>query len=104
MADLALTNFIEMRDKVAEPKFLERKKIEKDLGLMFPGIFNSVYEMVSFSQTPYHTAIRSQEAQDKLLERIMHEGDFYELRNQEGFQKQLAAWMTEYENDIAAIE
>lgn len=103
VADLALANFIEMRDKVAEPSFLERKKIEKDLGLMFPGIFNSVYEMVSFSQTPYDTAIRSQKAQDKLLERIMHEGDFYTLRNEESFQKKLAAWMSEYEDDIAAI-
>jgi kynurenine 3-monooxygenase len=103
VADLALANFIEMRDKVAEPSFLERKKIEKDLGLMFPGIFNSVYEMVSFSQTPYDTAIRSQKAQDKLLERIMNTGDFYTLRNEEPFQKQLATWMSEYQNDIAAI-
>lgn len=103
VADLALANFIEMRDKVAEPQFLERKKIEKDLGLMFPGIFNSVYEMVSFSQTPYNTAIRSQQAQDKLLERIMNAGDFYTLRNQENFQQQLAGWMTEYDHDIAQI-
>ena len=32
VASLALMNFIEMRDKVADPKFLERKKIEKELG------------------------------------------------------------------------
>src|SRR5690606_32051792 len=57
VADLALMNFIEMRDKVADPKFLERKKIEKDLGLRFKGRFNSVYEMVSFSHTPYSYAL-----------------------------------------------
>ncbi|HNB81737.1 MAG TPA: NAD(P)/FAD-dependent oxidoreductase, partial [Chitinophagaceae bacterium] len=49
VAELALQNFIEMRDKVADPVFLERKRIEKQLGLLFPGQFNSVYEMVSFS-------------------------------------------------------
>lgn len=48
VADLALQNFIEMRDLVADPLFLTRKKIEKQLGLLYPTQFNSVYEMVSF--------------------------------------------------------
>src|SRR5690606_21136554 len=36
VADLALINFIEMRDRVADPVFLERKKIEKELGRLYP--------------------------------------------------------------------
>src|SRR5690606_27271617 len=64
VADLALINFVEMRDKVADPVFLERKKIEKDLGLRYAGRFNSVYEMVSFSHTPYADALQCMEAQN----------------------------------------
>ena len=52
VAQLALLNFVEMRDKVADPAFLERKKIEKELGRRYPDKFISVYEMVSFSHTP----------------------------------------------------
>ena len=40
VADLALQNFIEMRDLVADPAFLERKRIEKQLGLRYPEQFN----------------------------------------------------------------
>lgn len=75
VGELALQNFIEMRDKVADPRFLERKKWEKELGLRYPGKFNSVYEMVSFSHTPYHTALQCTRAQDVLLERILNVGD-----------------------------
>ncbi len=78
VADLALKNFIEMRDLVADPIFLERKKIEKDLGLRFPEKFNSVYEMVSFSTNSYHKALQCQSAQDILLQQIMQLGNYWE--------------------------
>jgi kynurenine 3-monooxygenase len=103
VADLALQNFIEMRDLVADPVFLERKKIEKQLGAMFPNSFNSVYEMVSFSHTPYHVAISSQKAQDKLLERIMKKGNFDENLQDSQFKDQLGQWIKEYEADIALL-
>ncbi|MCU0348390.1 MAG: FAD-dependent monooxygenase, partial [Saprospiraceae bacterium] len=41
IADLALLNFIEMRDKVADPKFLLWKKVEKHLAEKFPSEFQS---------------------------------------------------------------
>lgn len=108
VADLALENFIEMRDKVADTKFLERKKIEKELGKMFPQYFNSVYEMVSFSQTPYAEALASIQAQDVLLESIMEQGDFYSRLQEEDYKGQLEEWLKEYrtnlEQTIAAIE
>src|SRR5690606_8756820 len=68
VADLALINFIEMRDKVADPDFLMRKKVEKELVKRYPGEFLSVYEMVSFSHTPYDHALKSMQAQDELWE------------------------------------
>jgi len=103
VADLALQNFIEMRDLVAEPAFLSRKKIEKQLGLLYPSEFNSVYEMVSFSHTSYHIAISCQKAQDKLLAKIMAEGDFDLNMNNQTFKASLDSWMKEYKTDIASI-
>jgi len=100
VADLALMNFIEMRDKVADPKFLERKKIEKDLGLRFKGRFNSVYEMVSFSHTPYSYALHCSKAQDVLLEQIMAEGDYFQNIQDPVFLAKTEEWMQRYEQMI----
>jgi kynurenine 3-monooxygenase len=104
VAQLALTNFTEMRDKVADPMFLERKKIEKELGKRYPDQFVSVYEMVSFSHTPYHTAIQCIQAQDSLLERIMGEGDFFTNTGDSGFGDKLGNWVTEYHNAVRQFD
>ncbi|KKJ99636.1 NAD(P)/FAD-dependent oxidoreductase [Micromonospora sp. HK10] len=53
IARMALTNFVEMRDKVASPVFQTRKKIEHALERALPGRYVSQYELVSFSTTPY---------------------------------------------------
>jgi kynurenine 3-monooxygenase len=101
---LALYNFIEMRDKVADPEFLERKKIEKDLGLRYPTQFNSIYEMVSFSHIPYSTAWQCIEKQDALLQRIMQAGNYFELIATDAFKKQVDAWMNDYHASVATLE
>lgn len=97
VADLALNNFIEMRDKVADPAFLDRKKIEKELGRRYAGRFNSVYEMVSFSHTPYAYALHCTKAQDMLMSRIQAEGDFFTNIEQPAFCERLEEWLKEYE-------
>jgi kynurenine 3-monooxygenase len=103
VADLALQNFIEMRDLIADPDFLMRKKIEKELGKLFPNRFNSVYEMVSFSHTSYHFALSAQKAQDKLLEKIMLAGDFETNIINDHFISNLYSWMNEYDQEISKI-
>lgn len=100
VADLALNNFIEMRDKVADPVFLERKKIEKELGRRYAGRFNSVYEMVSFSHTPYAYALHCTKAQDVLLGRIMAGGDFFANIEQPEYAAQVEQWLHEYEATV----
>lgn len=97
VAELALNNFIEMRDKVSDPVFLERKKIEKELGRRFAGRFNSVYEMVSFSHTPYAYAMHCIKAQDILLGKILGEGDFFSNVESPEFCGRLEEWLQEYE-------
>lgn len=100
VAQLALQNFIEMRDKVADPAFLERKKIEKELGRRYPEQFTSVYEMVSFTHTPYEDAMRCIRAQDILLERILAAGDFAENSKDATFTAQLDEWMSDYHHSV----
>ena len=100
VAQLALLNFVEMRDKVADPQFLERKKIEKELGKRYPDKFISVYEMVSFSHTPYNSALRCIQAQDKLLGRIMQGGDFFQNVADNSFSSNLDQWVNDYHKSV----
>ncbi|MEU8262323.1 NAD(P)/FAD-dependent oxidoreductase [Micromonospora sp. NPDC048999] len=53
IAQMALTNFVEMRDKVASPVFQTRRRIEHALERALPGRYVSQYELVSFSTMPY---------------------------------------------------
>ncbi len=101
---LALLNFVEMRDKVADPVFLERKKIEKELGKKYPDQFVSIYEMVSFSHIPYDTAISCIQAQDYLLGNIMDEGDFFENLGKDSFAAKLDNWIHDYHNAVQQLD
>jgi kynurenine 3-monooxygenase len=53
IAQLALANFVEMRDKVASPVFKLRKKIEHALERALPNQYMSQYELVSVTTVPY---------------------------------------------------
>lgn len=103
VAQLALLNFVEMRDKVADPVFLNRKQVEKELGRRYPEQFVSVYEMVSFSHTPYSVAIQCIQNQDTLLQRIMSEGDFADNIENAEFNEKLDSWMTQYYHSIQEL-
>jgi len=70
IADLALRNFIEMRDLVGDPMFLLRKKIAGHLHKKYPE-FLPVYSMVSFSNLPYSQALAEAGRQDVLFEKIL---------------------------------
>ena len=104
VSNLALTNFIEMRDKVGDQRFLERKKIEKELGKLYPAEFVSVYEMVSFTHIPYDTAIRCIQAQDTLLEKIMNAGDFFVNIENDQFNTTLGVWIGEYHTAVQQLD
>ena len=70
IADLALNNFVEMRDLVADPDFLARKNIEKLIAASFPGRFISPYQMVSFTHIPYAEALRKGSAIHEVTEKL----------------------------------
>ena len=102
--ELALMNFVEMRDKVSEPAFLERKKIEKELGKEYPTQFISVYEMVSFSHIPYNTALKCIHAQDILLENIMSAGNYFDNITNNDFKSKLDTWVNAYHESVKQLD
>lgn len=67
IADLAIENFVEMRDRVADPRFLFRKKVELALQAKYPQLFVPKYAMVTFHRVPYATALRRGQVQDAML-------------------------------------
>ncbi|MCE3005116.1 MAG: FAD-dependent monooxygenase [Xanthomonadaceae bacterium] len=56
IADMALENYIEMRDLVDDPPFLLRKQVERALAERHPDTFVPRYAMVTFRRTPYAVA------------------------------------------------
>lgn len=63
LADLAIGNFVEMRDRTGSKLFLAGKKLEKVLHRLFPRWFVPLYYLVTFSRTPYADAVRRAKAQ-----------------------------------------
>ena len=67
IADLAIENFVEMRDRVGDPRFLFRKKVELALQERYPDRFVPKYSMVTFLRVPYATALKRGQVQDRML-------------------------------------
>jgi kynurenine 3-monooxygenase len=70
IADLAVENFVEMRDRVADPRFLLRKKVELALEARYPQLFVPKYAMVTFHRVPYATALKRGQVQDRMLSEL----------------------------------
>src|SRR6202050_2861477 len=67
IADLAIENFVEMRDRVGDPRFLFRKKVELALEAKYPQLFVPKYAMVTFHRIPYSLALSRGLVQDAML-------------------------------------
>ena len=67
LADLAIGNFIEMRDKTASKTFRAKKKLDHLLERLLPGIYLPLYTMVTFPQIPYAEAARRARLQDRIV-------------------------------------
>jgi kynurenine 3-monooxygenase len=67
LADLALENFIEMRDKTASRAFRAKKKLDHFLEAALPGIYLPLYTMVTFTRIPYAAAARRARLQDRII-------------------------------------
>lgn len=68
IAEMALDNFVEMRDRVGDPEFLLRKQVEHRLETEMPAEYRSRYSMVMYGAAiPYHVARQAGKLQHALL-------------------------------------
>jgi kynurenine 3-monooxygenase len=63
LADLAIANFVEMRDATASPWFRGRKRLERVLHRLAPSLFIPLYTMVTFTRVPYGDAVHRAQRQ-----------------------------------------
>src|SRR5258708_7110822 len=66
LADLAIGNFIEMRDKTASRAFRAKKKLDHFLEAALPGIYLPLYTMVTFTSIPYAKPALRPRVQDRI--------------------------------------
>jgi kynurenine 3-monooxygenase len=67
LADLAIENFIEMRDKTASKTFRAKKKMDHALEAALPGTYLPLYTMVTFTRMPYAKAAKRAKIQNALV-------------------------------------
>jgi kynurenine 3-monooxygenase len=67
LADLAIGNFIEMRDKTASKTFRAKKKLDHFLEAALPGVYLPLYTMVTFTRIPYAEAARRARRQNVIV-------------------------------------
>ena len=75
IGDLALRNFIEMRDRTGDPRFLLRKRIERRLTDRHPDRWVPLYSMVTFTHLPYAEALELGRIQDGIMDEVMARPD-----------------------------
>ena len=70
IADMAIENFTEMRDRVADSQFLFTKKVELALEARYPNLFIPKYAMVTFHRIPYSVALARGMVQQRILSEL----------------------------------
>lgn len=79
LSNLCLEHFIELRNMVGNPKFLERKKVERKLHEMYPE-YASLYYNISFTCMSYVDAIKHERMYQSMLDQMLKNhlnGKFY---------------------------
>jgi kynurenine 3-monooxygenase len=59
-----------MRDRVGDPRFLFRKRVELVLAAKYPHLFVPKYAMVTFHRVPYSLALSRGMIQDRILSEL----------------------------------
>lgn len=88
--ELALQNFIEMRDLVGDPRFLLRKKIEAAVHAKYPTMWIPLYSQVTFSpEIPYSLALENGNRQKRIMDEVMQITDIEERWNDEKLHQEI---------------
>lgn len=70
IADMAMQNYREIQDLIADERFLLRKRVEGELMRRYPQRYTSMHVMVMFTRAPYAFAKECGELQDRLLRKV----------------------------------
>jgi kynurenine 3-monooxygenase len=73
IAAMALENYVEMRDSVADPHYLAKRALGAKLAERAPRHFMARYRMVTFTHLPYAYALERGRQQEALLEEILRD-------------------------------
>jgi kynurenine 3-monooxygenase len=71
IARMALENYVEMRDSVADPHYLRKRELGGLLAERSPTHYLPRYRMVTFTHLPYRYALERGQAQDVLVEQLL---------------------------------
>jgi len=71
IGDMALENFVEMKDKVGDSRFLLKKAVEHKIETTFPQKYRARYGMVTYTLIPYHQAFEAGLIQNKILDELI---------------------------------
>ena len=71
MANLCVEHFSELSDLIADPQFLKRRDVERQLTELYPELYQSLYSMISFSHIPYAEAFRIERRQRSAVDKIL---------------------------------
>lgn len=95
IAELALNNFVEMRDKVADPKFLLQKKIEAAFSKKHPDKWTPAYTQVTFSpQIRYSDALKNSIKQEAIMQQVMALPDIENIWQGEDVEQKILTLVT----------
>jgi kynurenine 3-monooxygenase len=71
IADLCVEHFIEIRDRVGDPRFQRRKEVERRVSEMFPDRYSPLYSNITFTNMSYAEALRVDRQDRPTIDRIM---------------------------------
>jgi len=75
MADLCIVHFEELFDLVGKPGFLKRREIERRIHELYPELYRPLYSMIAFTCMPYEEALRIDQRQRAVIDRIVQIDD-----------------------------
>ncbi len=95
IADLAIGNFTEMRDRTADPKFLLQKKIEAKLHEKYPDKWIPAYSQVTFNpQIRYSDALKNSLRQESIMQEVMRRPDIFDKWDSPGVEQEILGKLT----------
>ncbi len=97
IADMALENFVEMRDKVGDAEFQFLKKMESIIEKEFPQYYRSRYGLITYTLVPYAqtqvVGLKQQEILSRLRENLEKPEDLDLVKTKEILENEFYPWL-----------